>query len=176
MDKVMIKYLRRQSWSPYFVGASIGLLLTVLFASGFQIGVSSGISRISILLESFFFPIHSLTTPYLQKVLADGIVFDWKVLFIIGLFFGSLISSRLGDNQPRKNVFWENRFGPSTKKRYFGAFVGGMLLLLGARIADGCTSGHAISGGAQLSLTSWTFMITLFATAIPFSFLIYKKG
>ena len=171
----MIKYLQRKSWSPYFVGACIGILLTALFASGFQIGVSSGISRMSALLENYFFPSHSLKTPYLQKVLADSVVFDWKVLFVLGLFFGALISWKIGKSQLQKNTIWEKRFGPSKSKRYFGAFFGGMFLLFGARLADGCTSGHAISGGAQFSLTSWVFMMTVFATAIPFSLLMYKK-
>ena len=112
----------------------------------------------------------------MQKVLADHVIFDWKVLFVFGLFFGSLIAAKIsGQTGPRKKVIWENAFGPSKWKRHLAAFIGGGLLIFGARLADGCTSGHAISGGAQLSITSWVFMIGVFATAIPVSFILYRK-
>ena len=171
----MLKYLKKDRWSPYAVGLMIGILLTALVGIGYQIGVSSGIARIGLLLEQVFFPLHSKTTPYLQKLLADHIAFDWKILFVIGLFLGSLISAKLSGSRPGKITIWKANFGPSKIKRYLAAFIGGGLLLFGARLADGCTSGHAISGGAQLSVVSWVFMIAVFASAIPASFLLYRK-
>lgn len=172
----MIEYLKKDRWPAYLVGLLIGLLLTAVFFTGHQIGVSSGVARISALLEQAFAPEQIGGQSYFQGLLKDHIVFDWKILFIVGLFFGSLIASKLcNEKVPSKNSIWNAAFGPSITKRYAAAFIGGLLLMFGARIADGCTSGHAISGGAQLSITSWIFMLSLFATAIPVSFFLYKN-
>lgn len=171
----MIKYLRKKQWSPYFVGVCIGLLLTFLFANGFMIGVSGSISRAGLLIEKFCCSEHVLKTPYLQKILVDPVIFDWKILFMIGMFFGAMISAKISNNWSKNNTIWERKFGPSKTKRYLVAFIGGTLLIFGARLAGGCTSGHAISGGAQLSLVSWIFMFTVFATAIPFSIFLYRN-
>ena len=45
-------------------------------------------------------------------------------------------------------------------------FIGGILLLFGARMAGGCTSGHMMSGVMQLSLSSIIFTVVLFPIAI----------
>ena len=173
----MISFLKKDRWSPYLVGLLIGILLTSLFAIGYQFGVSSGVARISALIENIAAPEHIAKTPYFNKLLGDGIFFNWKILFIIGLFLGSYVASKITDETiPPKNTIWKEAFGPSNLKRYIAAFIGGALLLFGARIADGCTSGHAISGGAQLSVVSWVFMLALFATAIPTSFIMYGKN
>jgi len=54
--------------------------------------------------------------------------------------------------------------------RFVGALVGGLLIGFGARMADGCTSGHGISGTLQLAVGSWLaffcFFMGGFVTAI----------
>lgn len=52
-------------------------------------------------------------------------------------------------------------------RRYLPAFLGGFLLLYGARLADGCTSGHMMSGMMQGSVSGYYFAVAAFATAIP---------
>jgi uncharacterized membrane protein YedE/YeeE len=54
----------------------------------------------------------------------------------------------------------------TTKKRYRDAFIGGFLIVFGARIAGGCTSGHIISGITQLSVSGFIFAAGVFATGI----------
>jgi len=170
-----LEYLRKREWSPYVVGALMGILLTALFIYGQQIGVSTGISRVAALLEEGVAPQHVSKTPYFSQLLSDQVILNWKVLFILGLFLGAHFSFRLSGKRGQRNTIWEMAFGPSKAKRYFAAFLGGIFLLFGARLADGCTSGHAISGGAQFALTSWVFMMALFATAIPVSLMLYRK-
>jgi hypothetical protein len=46
------------------------------------------------------------------------------------------------------------------------AFFGGFILLLGARLADGCTTGHGISGMAQLAVSSTIAVAAMFAGGI----------
>ena len=172
----MKKFLLRDRWSPYLVGSLIGFLLTFLVTAGYTIGVSTGVARVAALLENTLAHSHLQKTPYFLGLLADRVILDWKILFIIGIFFGALIASKLSSkNNLVTNTIWVNQFGTSKSKRKFAAFLGGFFLLFGARLANGCTSGHAISGGAQLSLTSWVFMLSLFAVAIPTSMYIYSK-
>ena len=54
------------------------------------------------------------------------------------------------------------------------AFVGGVVLLFGARMAGGCTSGHGISGGLQLAVSSWTFFMSMFASGVVMAWLMFS--
>jgi uncharacterized membrane protein YedE/YeeE len=55
------------------------------------------------------------------------------------------------------------------------AFAGGALLLFGARLAGGCTSGHVISGIAQLTIGSFIFGMAVFASGILTARTLYKR-
>lgn len=55
------------------------------------------------------------------------------------------------------------------------AFFGGFLMLFGARIADGCTSGHGISGIAQLSVGSLVAVTAMFTGGIAAAFLLLRR-
>lgn len=59
-------------------------------------------------------------------------------------------------------------------RRYVPSFIGGFLLLFGARMADGCTSGHMMSGMMQGSVSGYVFAFSVFATAIPTAIIIKK--
>jgi uncharacterized membrane protein YedE/YeeE len=62
-------------------------------------------------------------------------------------------------------------------RRALAALIGGMVMLLGARLAGGCTSGHGISGALQLALSSWVFALTFFSVGVVTAFLLYgRKG
>lgn len=98
----------------------------------------------------------------------------WEPFTNIGVLFGGLVSALFISR--RFTAFrtvvppsWRNRFGPSSAKRAIGSFGGSFLVLFGARMAGGCTSGHTLSGGIQLSLSAWLFtaaMVTaMFVTA-----------
>lgn len=58
--------------------------------------------------------------------------------------------------------------------KYALSFIGGFLLLFGARMADGCTSGHMMSGMMQGSISGYVFAISVFATAIPTAIIVKK--
>jgi uncharacterized protein len=169
-------FLKKRVWSPYFVGACIGLVVVLLFITGFEMGVTSAVAKVVALVEQALFPLHIAEGSYFHQVLSNQTLFDWRILFTVGLLVGAYLASKISKGaEAPKNILWSQIFGASKKIRYIAAFCGGILLMLGARLADGCTSGHAICGGAQLSLTSWLFMMALFATAVPFSLIIYRK-
>lgn len=58
--------------------------------------------------------------------------------------------------------------------KYAPSFIGGFLLLFGARMADGCTSGHMMSGMMQGSVSGYVFAMAVFATAIPTAIIVKK--
>ncbi|MBS0616321.1 MAG: YeeE/YedE family protein [Verrucomicrobia bacterium] len=169
-------FLKKNIWSPYLVGAFIGLLLAGLFVLGQRFGTSTGIAKVGALIEWFAFPSHAQNTPHFKETFQNLIIFDWPLLFVIGIFLGSLAASKLSKTQQSvRDTIWQKNYGLSKIKRGMAAFTGGILLMFGAKLADGCTSGHAITGGSQLSITSFAFMIALFAVAIPTSMLLYRR-
>lgn len=90
----------------------------------------------------------------------------WEPMTNVGVFLGALISAvfisrRFTAFRPVIPPSWRNRFGPSPRKRAMGSFGGSFLVLFGARMADGCTSGHSLSGGIQLALSAWLFTATI---------------
>lgn len=52
---------------------------------------------------------------------------------------------------------WRNFKNNSRSSRIIWSLFGGFLLIFGARMAGGCTSGHVISGGMQLAVSSLVF-------------------
>ena len=99
------------------------------------------------------------------------------ILFLIGTFFGSLLSVLVSRTFRLEKVptTWSQQFGGSTAKRLVAAFLGGIIIMFGARMAGGCTSGHGISGSLQLALSSWTFFLTMFASGIVTALVLFRK-
>ena len=76
------------------------------------------------------------------------------------------------DNNVESCVLDDNK--KSFIRKYVHSFIGGFLLLYGARMADGCTSGHMMSGMMQGSISGYVFAISVFATAIPTAIIVKK--
>ena len=171
--------LRMKAWSPYLVGAGIGMLSWLTFATANKpIGITTAFEYTAALTEHAAAP--QVTQPYLEAKAKDNKSpkIDWEWMLVVGVFLGAYLSSKMsGDRAPEEKVppLWRSRFGDSPGVRYAGAFFGGLVMMLGARIAQGCTSGHAISGVLQLALASWIFAPVMFAVGIAVAFLIYGK-
>ena len=71
---------------------------------------------------------------------------------------------------------WAERFGASRTRRYALAAAGGFILIFGARMAGGCTSGHGISGGLQLAVSSWVFFAAMFASGVLTAAILFRGG
>jgi uncharacterized protein len=169
---------RDARWSPYLIGAGIGVLSWITFAwMGKALGTSTTMVRWAGLIESLFAREHVVNNAYYQKYLIDKPAVDWQMLLVVGLPIGAAIGALLTRSFSVERVpdLWKWRFGPSRLMRYLGAFAGGFLLLFGARLAGGCTSGHGISGGLQLSVSSWIFFASFFAAALITAFAVYGK-
>ena len=111
---------------------------------------------------------------YFQK---EKIVFGYAEAFVLGIPLGALVLSLLARRRTSEAVPepWRSRFGPSRALRFAGAFAGGFLLLFGARLAGGCTSGHILSGVSQLALSSILFFAASFGTAVLAARALYRE-
>jgi len=162
-------------WSPYATGTLIGILSWFAFLSVDRpIGVSTAIAKTSGMVAAQFTPDHVARNAYFNKFRP---AVDWEWMLVVGLALGAFVSSRLSGDRPVEPVdrLWVNRFGSSQWKRYAAAFVGGVVLMVGARLAGGCTSGHGISGSLQLALSGWVFFASVFAAGIVTAFLLFGK-
>lgn len=102
---------------------------------------------------------------------------NYGFVFVLAMIAGGFIASRLqSDKAPSIPRFHQARFGESGMSRYVLAFVGGVFVLFGARLAGGCTSGHMMSGMMQTAVSGYLFTVSAMAVAIPAAILIYRKG
>ena len=170
-----MRYLRMKRWSPYLVGALIGVLSWFAFFSVDRpIGVSTAISRTAGMIAGTVAPDHVARNSYFSKFRP---VVDWEWMLVVGLALGAFVSSRLSGDRPVDAVdrLWRARFGASRQKRYLVAFLGGVILMFGARLAGGCTSGHGISGSLQLALSGWVFFASVFVSGILTALMLFGK-
>lgn len=114
----------------------------------------------------------------LAKSIKNPLNYDFIFVLSIpvGGYLGYLLFSRKKKNEEDNNV--ESCVLDDNKKSfirmYVPSFIGGFLLLYGARMADGCTSGHMMSGMMQGSISGYVFAISVFATAIPTAIIVKK--
>lgn len=102
---------------------------------------------------------------------------SYGLVFVISMVLGGLLASRLQKKRaPQLPSFHQARFGESLWSRNLLAFTGGLLVLYGARLAGGCTSGHMMSGIMQTAISGYVFTIATFVFSIPIAMLLYKRG
>ena len=110
---------------------------------------------------------------YYKSIAISG---HWEMIFLIGALLSGLILSLIRKDFRIILIHdnWKKYKGKSNLKRIVWSFVGGFLLIIGARLAGGCTSGHIISGGMQLALSSYLFGIFVFGSFLLTGKVFYK--
>ncbi len=126
-----------KGWNPYIAGALTGLLLVFsVWFTGKYVGVSTTFVRASGFIEKAFNAERVSKMEYFVKEMPK---IDWQWMFVVGIFFGSLVASTTSKSFKWQAVptMWEGKFGPGRTKRAITAFVGGTVAMFGARLADG---------------------------------------
>lgn len=104
---------------------------------------------------------------------------NYSFVFVLAMMAGAFLSvwqrGGLGASERTMPALWRANFGNSPWKRYAVAFLGGFVVLYGARLAGGCTSGHMMSGMMQTALSGYIFAAGAFVAAIPVAMTMYKK-
>jgi uncharacterized membrane protein YedE/YeeE len=168
-----MEWFRMEEWSPYLCGAGIGILSWLTFLlSDKPLGTSTSYVRTAGMIERLFRGNRVLKREFFQKVTPTV---DWQWMLVLGIVVGAFLSSMLSGQARLEWVpeLWLTAFGAAVGPRLIAAFVGGTLLGLGARWANGCTSGHGISGTMQLAVSSWVASICFFAGGIAVATLLY---
>lgn len=168
---------RRIDWSPYLVGAAIGVLSWIAFGVVKDpLGVTTAFSRLASLFAEPLIGADAVARNSYWK--AMPLSMDYGVWFLVGLPLGAFVGAIVSREFRLEFVpqVWSERFGGSVLLRFVAAFVGGAIIMYGARLAGGCTSGHGISGGLQLALSSWLFLVVMFASGLVVSALMFRKS
>lgn len=167
--------LARKSWSPYLVGAGIGVLSWFAFWSAdHPLGITTAFEHTAALAMESALPTLAESNSYYQD---ESPKIGWEWMLVVGIFVGSMISSFASADREPITVppLWKSRFGSSVPLRLAGALLSAGLMMFGARLAQGCTSGHGISGNLQLAASSWLFSLIFFSTAILTAHLVFGR-
>ena len=163
--------MTRPYTDPYLAGIGVGLVLLSAYvvvgqglgASGaFASVVASGTAAVRGTTQATAAP---ALAPYLPNGVASPLQ-DWLVLELAGVMVGGFASAWLAGRLRRDT---ERGSGVSATHRMYSAVGGGVLMGVGAKLARGCTSGQALSGGALLSVGSWIFIASCFAAGYAFA-------
>lgn len=126
-----------KGWSPYLAGALAGIVMILsVWIAGKYFGASTTFVRSAGMIEKIFSAERVEKMDYFIKEVPK---IEWQWMFVFGIFLGSLISSTTSRSFKWKGMpdMWESRFGRNKIKRGVVAFIGGMVAMFGARLADG---------------------------------------
>ncbi len=151
--------------NPYVGGALLGTLLFLAFyVTGAGLGASGGINHVQVAVLDFLAPAHVDRVGYMAEIGGGSrnALNSSGVFMLLGTLLGGALAGWLNGR-----LKLEIRKGPqiSSGVRLLLAFSGGLIMAYGARLARGCTSGQALTGGAVLSAGSFAFMFAVFGGA-----------
>lgn len=173
-----------REWGWLKGGVALGLLSAFAVLTYSPLGVSTSYPRTVALILNSFAPDFVAQNAYFQRVQP---VVDWQLMLVLGIIIGGFIASRVvGGRQavscgvsPASKADDAGVFvdaAPVSARRKWLSFFGGFLILFGARLAGGCTSGHVITGFTQLATASFLFAAAVFAAGIPVAKFLRGKG
>jgi uncharacterized membrane protein YedE/YeeE len=165
-----------KGWSPYLAGFLTGAVIILSAGIAKQyFGASTCFVRAAGFIERIFSAEHVVGSEYFNLIAP---YVDWQVMMVLGILIGSFISSMTDGSFQIKAVpdMWAERFGPNPLKRDIFAFMGGIILMFGARLAGGCPSGYGLGALVQLAVSGLIVVGCFFAGGIFFANIIYRRG
>ena len=173
-------------WNSYKAGIGLGLVLLAAFLlTGRGLGASGAATRMAAYaVHKVDASLHGGTAGEAATLARENAYTRLYVNdtgdplddFLIYMFFGVLLGGFVSGVFARR-VAWATIRGPNTTngRRLLLAFAGGLLSAFGARLARGCTSGQALTGGATLAFGSWLFMLSVFAGGYAVAYFLRKE-
>ena len=192
----MLKMFTKKEWNWKVSGLLLGLAFLVTAAVVKPIGVSTqfvildgiiwnNVSTDLVVKDDTAKKGYASTNAYLNKSggkYAKNIAkpMNYSFVFVVAMIIGGLLAyftQSEKETAEEKNVpkVWKDNYGNTPIKRYVFAFIGGILVLFGARLAGGCSSGHMMSGMMQTSMSGYLFAVATFAAAIPVARILYRR-
>ena len=154
-----------------YSGIALAILDVIVFSSFVSsrpIGASSTYPYVADLLSGL------THNEYFENIETPG---HWELIFLTGAFIAGLSISIIKKEFKFTLIHsnWKKHKGNSKPGRIIWAFIGGFILIFGARMAGGCTSGHILSGGMQLAFSSLTFAVFVFAGLLATGKIFYRS-
>jgi hypothetical protein len=160
---------------PLRVGVALGgVLFAAIALAGRGIGASGAFASSAAAAVDAVAPAYAGQHPYLGAWIpkgSTGLLGDWIVVEILAVMVGAWISARLASRVRHRVVLVGARTG---NRRLMHALAGGVLMGAGARLARGCTSGLALTGGALLATGAWVFIPVTFVAAFGVAYLMRR--
>lgn len=158
---------------PYVAGMIVGSLqVPLVMLLDKHLGCSGGyVAFCGSGLRALCGPRICARMPSIQQAVSAS---AFQIWMMCGVALGSfLCSSALvsGTQAP----YLSNTLPAASAMSTAEGVVGGFLLVAGARLAAGCTSGHGISGFGLLSLNSVIAVASMFAAGMATSFMFYRQ-
>jgi uncharacterized membrane protein YedE/YeeE len=158
--------------NPYTAGVFLGLTLLASFVIlGAGLGASAGIARVAAFCELCLFPDHTLGSEYFGKWGDDPLNY-YLVFMFAGVLIGGAVSAALSG---RMRPAVERGAACTVKRRLWLALAGGLLVGFASRLANGCTSGQALTGTALLLTGSFVFLVCVFAGGYAAAFIVRRQ-
>jgi uncharacterized membrane protein YedE/YeeE len=155
---------------PYLGGVLLGIVLFLAFyITGNGLGASAAINRTQVAILKAFDAAHVDRIGYMSEMGGGqrNPLNHPSIYMLLGTILGGFLSGLFN-----RRLKFETRRGPriSLPVRLGAAFLGGTIMAYGARLARGCTSGQALSGGAVLSVGSFALMFSIFISAYALAY------
>jgi len=172
-------HLFATGWAWYVSGPLIFVTMALLVLLGRRFGVSSNLESICTIAGA------GRVVPHFRVNWRDR---AWNIAFIVGAMIGGLLTHLLGaagrivpisQSTVTTLASWgfshDPGFAPdalmgtaalSSPTAWGLLGVGGFLVGFGTRWASGCTSGHGVSGLADLQRGSWIATMSFFASGL----------
>ncbi len=163
---------RKISW---FTGGILMALLILFTFSVWGANRPIGASTYVPYFAGILFNLDPSHYEYLQKIEKPG---AWEGVMLLGAFAGAFFMSVFVTKTFRFSVMphlWKERKNSSVISRLVWSFVSGFVMILGARLAGGCTSGHFLSGASQIAVSGLIFGGIVMVTLVITGRIFYKK-
>ena len=161
-------------WNPYLAGMLLGAVLLATYAvTGRGLGATAAFSALAAWLAGLASSSGVSVNPVHARYWNDGLpLANWTLFLLIGAALGAFASGWQGG---RLGLSIERGPQVGDRTRLVLAFAGGFIAAFGAKIAKGCTSGQALTGGAILNAGSLVFMGAVFASAYALAYFVRKE-
>lgn len=165
-----------KGWNPYLAGGLSGIVsILSVWIAGKYLGASTTFVRTSGMIERVFDAERVARMEYFTREIP---MIDWQWMMLLGIMIGAFIAASTSGSLRWQALpdMWQKRFGMSIAKRAVVAFAGGIIAMFGARLADGCPSGHGLSGALQLAVSGYIALICFFLGGVIVARLLYGRS
>jgi len=162
---------------PWWVGGILMALLLLFTFSIFGADRPIGASTYVPYFSGIIFGLDPEKYSYLKEINNPG---AWEGVMLLGALFGGFITSVFITKSFRLSLIptaWKKYKNNSVASRLIWSFISGFIMIIGARLAGGCTSGHFLSGMAQTAISAMIFGGVVIASLLITGKLFYNtKG